>query len=90
MDFYLQNLHFHTYLAVNAKYCVYSNGNIHIIIKKRTLLIKRTLFLYNGDRKGDDNMLMEQATNVRKQWSTICDSVIHNKPKLIKRTRDKM
>lgn len=35
-------------------------------------------------------MLMEQATNVRKQWSTICDSVIHNKPKLIKRTRDKM
>ena len=35
-------------------------------------------------------MLMEQATNVRKEWSAVCDSVIHNKPKFIKRTRDKM
>ena len=35
-------------------------------------------------------MLMEQATNVRKQWSSVCDSVIHDKPKFIKRTRDKM
>lgn len=35
-------------------------------------------------------MLMEQATTVRKEWSTICDSVIHEKPKFIKRTRDKM
>ena len=35
-------------------------------------------------------MLMEQATNVRKEWSTVCDSVIHEKPKFIKRTRDKM
>ncbi len=35
-------------------------------------------------------MLMEQATNVRKEWSSVCDSVIHNKPKFIKRTRDKM
>lgn len=35
-------------------------------------------------------MLMEQATNVRKEWSTVCDSVIHHKPKFIKRTRDKM
>lgn len=35
-------------------------------------------------------MLMEQATTVRKEWSAVCDSVIHNKPKLIKRTRDKM
>lgn len=36
------------------------------------------------------DMLMEQATNVRKQWSSVCDSVIHDKPKFIKRTRDKM
>lgn len=36
------------------------------------------------------DMLMEQATNVRKEWSAICDSVIHEKPKFIKRTRDKM
>lgn len=35
-------------------------------------------------------MLMEQATTVRKEWSAICDSVIHKKPKFIKRTRDKM
>ena len=35
-------------------------------------------------------MFMERATNVRKEWSAVCDSVIHNKPKFIKRTRDKM
>jgi hypothetical protein len=35
-------------------------------------------------------MLMEQATNVRKEWSSVCDKVIHNKPMFIKRTRDKM
>ncbi len=35
-------------------------------------------------------MLMEQATEVRKQWSAVCDSVVHVKPKFIKRTRDKM
>ena len=35
-------------------------------------------------------MLMEQATTVRKEWSAVCDSVIHDKPKFIKRTRDKM
>ncbi len=35
-------------------------------------------------------MLMEQATNVRKEWCAVCDSVVHEKPKLIKRTRDKM
>ena len=35
-------------------------------------------------------MLMEKAATVRKEWSAVCDSVIHNKPKFIKRTRDKM
>ena len=35
-------------------------------------------------------MLMEKATDVRKEWSAVCDSVIHEKPKFIKRTRDKM
>lgn len=35
-------------------------------------------------------MLMEQATTIRKEWSAVCDSVIHEKPKFIKRTRDKM
>ena len=35
MEFYLQNLHFHTYLAVNAKYCVYSNNKFtrHSVIE---------------------------------------------------------
>lgn len=36
------------------------------------------------------DMLMEQATAVRREWSAACDSVIHEKPKFIKRTRDKM
>lgn len=36
------------------------------------------------------DMLMEKATTVRKEWSSVCDSVIHEKPKFIKRTRDKM
>ena len=35
-------------------------------------------------------MLMEQATTVRREQSAVCDSVIHEKPKFIKRTRDKM
>lgn len=35
-------------------------------------------------------LLMEKATDVRKDWSSTCDSVIHDKPKFIKRTRDKM
>ena len=36
------------------------------------------------------DMLMEQAATVRKEWSAVCDSVIHEKPKFIKRTRDRM
>jgi len=36
------------------------------------------------------DLLMQKATDVRKDWSTICDSVIHDKPRFIKRTRDKM
>lgn len=36
------------------------------------------------------DLLMEKATDVRKEWSTICDSVIHDKPKFIKRTRNRM
>ena len=36
------------------------------------------------------DVLMEQATTVRKEWSAVCDSVIHEKPKFIKRIRDKM
>lgn len=36
------------------------------------------------------DMLMEPATAVRKEWSAVCDSVIHEKPRFIKRTRDKM
>lgn len=35
-------------------------------------------------------MLMENATDVRKDWSSVVDSVIHDKPKFIKRTRDRM
>lgn len=35
-------------------------------------------------------MLMEQATAVRKEWSAACDSVMRQRPKFIRRTRDKM
>ncbi|MCD8222680.1 MAG: hypothetical protein LUD07_10980 [Clostridiales bacterium] len=35
-------------------------------------------------------MFMRQATDVRKQWSLVCDGVIHEKPAFIKRTRDRM
>jgi len=35
-------------------------------------------------------MILEQATDVRKEWSSVCDSVIRERPKFIKRTRDKM
>ena len=47
-------------------------------------------FCYDGGTKEMVDMLMEQATAVRKEWSAVCDSVIHDKPKFIKRTRDKM
>lgn len=35
-------------------------------------------------------MLMEQATAIRKEWSVCCDEVMHQRPKFIKRTRDRM
>lgn len=35
-------------------------------------------------------MQLEQATNVRKEWSSVCDSVIRQRPRFIKRTRDIM
>lgn len=49
-----------------------------------------TLFTAMEVTKEMIEMLMEKATTVRKEWSAVCDSVIHNKPKFIKRTRDKM
>lgn len=33
---------------------------------------------------------MLNATEVRKQWSAVCDEVVRVKPQFIKRTRDKM
>jgi len=30
------------------------------------------------------------STQVRKEWSAVCDTVVHEKPVLIKRTRDSM
>lgn len=35
-------------------------------------------------------MLAMNATEVRKEWSSVVDSVVREKPKFIKRTRDKM
>lgn len=36
------------------------------------------------------DMLTEQAIMIRKEWSSACDSVIHDKPKFIEYTRDKL
>lgn len=33
-------------------------------------------------------MIIESATEVRKEWSSVIDSVVHDKPKFVKRTRD--
>ena len=35
-------------------------------------------------------MRLEQATQVRKEWSAACDTVVHQKPMFIKRTRDRI
>lgn len=35
-------------------------------------------------------MLATSATEVRKEWSSVLDSVVRDKPQFIKRTRDKM
>lgn len=51
---------------------------------------QRVDYSIHKDEKEMIDMLMEQATTVRKEWSAVCDSVIHEKPKFIKRTRDKM
>ena len=45
---------------------------------------------YNGGTKGLDKMFTLNATNVRKEWSSVVDSVIREKPKFIKRTHDYM
>jgi len=37
-----------------------------------------------------NNMITLNATNVRKEWSTVVDSVIREKPTFIRRTRDFM
>ncbi len=35
-------------------------------------------------------MMATSATEVRKEWSSVLDSVVRDKPQFIKRTRDKM
>ena len=53
-------------------------------------IILLTFYKFSVTVKEMTDMIMEQATNIRKEWSSVCDSVIHQKPKFIKRTRDKM
>ena len=48
------------------------------------------LIFYGRDKKELIDVLMEKATDVRKEWSAVCDKVIHEKPKFIKRTRNRM
>ena len=35
-------------------------------------------------------MVILNSTDVRKEWSSVVDSVVHDKPSLVKRTRDKI
>ena len=37
-----------------------------------------------------NNMLTLNATDVRKEWSTVIEKVVREKPQFIKRTRDYM
>jgi len=41
-------------------------------------------------RKEGANMLEMSATTVRKEWSAVVDSVVREKPIVVKRTRDRM
>lgn len=41
-------------------------------------------------QKRSGNMMATSATEVRKEWSSVLDSVVRDKPQFIKRTRDKM
>lgn len=73
-----------------SKYNIFP-GYKNIIFLYNKMYIIDTMYIYViMEVKGMTDMLMEQAINVRKEWSSVCDSVIHQKPKLIKRTRDKM
>ena len=48
-------------------------------------------FCYNGgEQKGMKDMLTMNATDVRKNWSEVTDTVIRTRPQFIKRTRDYM
>jgi len=45
---------------------------------------------YDGGEKGVTDMFALSASDVRKDWSRVIDSVIHVRPAFIKRTRDNM
>ncbi|MBE6965348.1 MAG: hypothetical protein E7441_04855 [Ruminococcaceae bacterium] len=62
--------------------------SVHII--KRTLLTQRTFYAIIGGEKELNDMLTINATDVRKNWSEVSDSVIRERPRFIKRTRDYM
>jgi len=44
--------------------------------------------LYNNVIQGELNMLTINATKARNEWSTLVESIIREKPAIIKRTRD--
>ena len=61
---------------------------IHIL--KRTVLTQCTFYAIIGGDKELNDMLTVNATDVRKNWSAVSDSVIRERPSFIKRTRDYM
>lgn len=58
--------------------------------KKCTLLTLRTQIVIMEVIKEMIDMLAMNATDVRKDWSSVVDGVVRDKPIFIKRTRDKM
>ena len=57
--------------------------NMHIILVYT--IDKVYTFLYNGGVKELIEMLTMNATEVRKNWSEVSESVIREKPKFIKK-----
>lgn len=72
---------------------IYTTPRIFFVITNRILVYivyKVYTLWYNRRRKELIDMLTMNATDVRKNWSEVTESVIREKPRFIKKTRDYM
>jgi len=58
--------------------------------QKRTLLTLCTFFAKLIKKDGDEKLLTVNSTQARSDWSSVVDSVVRDKPIMIKRTRDRV